>query len=222
MKASRKSIFGLASILSAALLAILSARAAVFSKSSEYVFESPAQVPSCHAALVLGCSQFLSDGRQNLFFKYRIEKAADLYHQGKVNYLIVSGDNSRSDYNEPGDMKAALVKAGVPENAIRCDYAGFSTLDSILRAKDVFGQKRFIVVSQDFHNHRAIFIGRSHGLEVYGLNARSVDRHNSLKTELREELARVKTVLDVWVLGRQSKFLGEPVNIDSPPTTAST
>jgi len=222
MKRIRNPIFILAFLATASLSAILFARIAVQSGSNGHVFNNSSQVPICDTGLVLGCSKTLNNGRTNLFFKYRIQKAAELFHSGKVSQLIVSGDNSRSGYNEPAEMKASLVQAGIPENRIYCDYAGFSTLDSILRAKKIFGQNRLIVVSQDFHNRRAVFIGRNHGMEVFGLNANSVDKYNSIKTELREELARVKTVIDVWILDRKPKFLGEKIELSTNRNLRST
>ena len=194
---------------------ILLAESVISQQSSNAMFDEVERVPEREAALVLGCSQYLSDGRANLFFKYRIEKAHELYAAGKVRFLIVSGDNHRSDYDEPTDMKQALVRLGVPEERIFCDYAGFSTLDSVVRAKEIFGQERLIVVSQAFHNRRAIFIGRSKGMALLGVNARDVSAYFGLKTRLREQLAKVKTVLDVWLLGREPRFLGPKIELAS-------
>jgi SanA protein len=152
---------------------------------------------------------------KNLFFHNRIEAAVDVFNAGKAHTILVSGDNHVAHYNEPQDMKNALVEHGIPEARIVCDYAGFSTLDSVVRAKEIFGQNTLIVISQEFHNRRAIFIGKQRGLELVGYNAREVNALNSCKTKLREELARVKTLLDIWVLDRQPKFLGDPILISS-------
>ena len=167
----------------------------------------------CKTGLVLGCSKYTPNGRLNLYFRYRVQKAVELFKAGKVQYLIVSGDNHKNTYDEPTDMKNALVELGVPENQIYCDYAGFSTLDSVVRADKIFGQKELIVVSQDFHNQRAVFIGRTKGMELYGLNAKSVYVTYSRMTLVREALARVKTLLDVSILQRKPRFLGEPVQV---------
>jgi SanA protein len=117
-------------------------------------------------------------------------------------------------YDEPADMKNALVDLGVPAEKIFCDYAGFRTLDSVVRAKHIFGQDRVTVVSQRFHNQRAIYIARHRGLDAIGFDAPEVVFRHSFRTKLREQFARVKTVLDVW-FGKQPKFLGEPVNIET-------
>lgn len=170
-------------------------------------------VPHAGVAVVLGCSERLADGRPNRFFRLRIEAAAELYRQGRVKGLIVSGDNRRKDYDEPGAMREALVAAGVPRDRIWCDYAGLRTLDSVLRAHRIFGQDEFIVVSQRFHNERAVFLGRRLGLKVHGFNAADVPVAAAPTTYLREVLARVKAVLDVTVLGTQPRHGGPPVEI---------
>jgi len=179
-------------------------------------FDNVEEVPHHKAALVLGCSKILANGRPNLYFRYRIEAAAALYRAGKIDYLIVSGDNRFHGYDEPTDMRDALVQAGVPAGRIYRDYAGFSTLDSVLRAREIFGQESLVIVSQRFHNERAIFIARGHGIDAVGLNATDVARLGGLRTKAREYLARCKTVLDVWVLGSEPKFLGPPVELGGP------
>lgn len=193
------------------VVALLSARVIVDRAARPYVYQDLGAVPACRAGLVLGCARRLSDGRSNLFFAYRMRGAAELFHAGKVSRLIVSGDNHVSSYDEPTDMKRALIEQGVPADHIVCDYAGFSTLDSIVRARDVFGLQELVVISQSFHTRRAVFIARSKGMRAYGYNVQDVGRRDSLKTKLREEFARVKTVLDVWLLNRQPKFLGERI-----------
>lgn len=142
-----------------------------------------------------------------------MEAAAALFKAGKVKALIVSGDNGSHDYDEPTEMKRVLVQMGVPDAKIVCDYAGFRTLDSIVRAQEVFGQPRFIIVSQRFHNERAVYLAKALGVEAWGLNAEDVPVALSLKTFLREKLACVKAVLDVNVLNTQPRFLGEKVAV---------
>lgn len=170
-------------------------------------------VPETRVAVVLGCAERLADGRPNRFFRHRIEAAAELYRQGRVRGLIVSGDNRRKDYDEPGAMREALAAAGVPRDRIWCDYAGLRTLDSVFRARRIFGQDEFIVVSQRFHNERAVFLGRRLGLKVHGFNAADVPVAAAPTTYLREALARVKAVLDATVLGTQPRHGGPPVEI---------
>lgn len=176
-------------------------------------FEDVTSVPEAPVAVVLGTSARLADGRTNLFFLPRMEAAAALFKAGKVKALIVSGDNGTHGYDEPTEMKRVLAQMGVPEAQIVCDYAGFRTLDSMVRAQAVFGQQRLIVVSQRFHNARAIYLARAFGIEAHGLNATDVPVTQSVKTFLREKLACVKAVLDVNVLGTQPKFLGAKVAV---------
>jgi len=176
-------------------------------------YDDVRQVPVMQVALVLGCSPKIA-GRSNLFYQYRMEAAAALFRAGKVKAFIVSGDNGTHQYDEPTAMKESLIAAGVPAKDIYCDYAGFRTLDSVVRAKAIFDQEKFIVISQQFHNERAIFLARQHDLEVVGFNARDVSRTFGLMTHLREYLARVNAVLDVTLLQTEPKFYGPKVKVD--------
>lgn len=169
-------------------------------------------VPAVHAALVLGTSRKLGDGRENGFYRRRMAAAAALYAHGKCRRLVVSGDNRTASYNEPEDMKADLIALGVPAEAIVCDYAGRRTLDSVVRFKEVFGQESGIVVSQRFHNERAVFIARHRGIALHGFNAEDVDAYNGFRTRVREVGSKAFAVLDV-LFGSQPRFLGERIAI---------
>jgi SanA protein len=183
------------------------------SVSQGKVYNSIEQVPERKIGLVLGCSKYLSNGRKNLYFQQRIDAAKELYFSDKVKFLLVSGDNSTKYYDEPTTMKKDLIALGVPGNKIYCDYAGLSTLDSVVRTKEVFKENQFIVISQGFHVRRAIYLGLAHDIDLIGYAPQGVSGLGSLKTELRECLARGKALLDVKFLNRQPKFLGEPVII---------
>lgn len=165
-------------------------------------------VPKCKVGLVLGCVPMITENRPNLYFRHRIRAATELYFSGKIRYLLVSGDNHRQGYDEPASMKEALIASGVPADRIVCDYAGFRTLDSVVRAREVFGLDRAIVISQRFHNERAIYIGRARGLDLFGYNASDVTGTGGVKTHMRELAARVRTVLDVNLLGTAPHFPG--------------
>jgi len=167
-------------------------------------------IPARRVGLVLGCSRFAGHYR-NLFFDYRVDAAARLFHAGKIEYIVVSGDNHVRGYDEPQDMKDGLVQAGVPAERIYCDYAGFRTLDSVVRVREIFGQRAVTVVSQKFHNERAIFIAQHRGVDAIDFNAREVDAYDSFKTKCREAFARANTLLDLFVLRREPKFLGQRV-----------
>jgi SanA protein len=179
----------------------------------KFVQQDIQALPHTRVAVVPGTAKYLSSGYLNPYFSFRIEAAAELYHSGKVEYLLVSGDNSRVEYNEPEAMRLSLIEAGVPSEAIILDYAGFDTYDSMIRAKEVFGQNEFIVVSQDFQNVRAVFIARSFGIQAWGYNAKEVTYRSGLLTKSRELLARLKAVLEI-LLGVKPTFLGEKILID--------
>lgn len=177
-----------------------------------FVFDTVDSIPPQKAALVLGAARYLGD-RQNLYFTYRIQAAKELYEAGKVKVFVVSGDNSRKDYNEADDMRDALIEVGIPDSIIHCDYAGLRTLDSVVRMKEIFGQDSFIVVSQEFHNERAVFLAQHYGLIVYGYNAKDVGLSRfSYRTKIREVFARVKVFVDI-VTGKGPKYLGDPIKI---------
>ncbi len=176
-------------------------------------FDEIKDVAEAPVAVVLGTSPWAANGRANRFFMPRMKAAASLYKAGKVKALIVSGDNGTEEYDEPTEMKRVLVELGVPEHRVVCDYAGFRTLDSVVRAKEVFGQQRVIFVSQKFHNARAIYLAHAFGIEAWGLDATEVPVSLSVQTFLREKLACVKAMLDVNVLGTGPKFLGEKVMV---------
>ena len=182
---------------------------AVYAVSSGRVFDSASMdaVPRRRAAVVMGCVRTLPNGLNNLYFSRRIDAAAELYKAGKVDCLIVSGDNHIKEYDEASDMKESLAEAGVPADRVVCDYAGFRTLDSVVRAKKVFGLDSFIVVSQKDHVRRAVFTARGFGCNAYGYAAPDVNGRYSIKTTIREQLAKIAAVLDV-ILRRGPKFLG--------------
>jgi SanA protein len=174
------------------------------------IFRATVTVPANDVALVLGTGKFTARGNPNLHFTQRIEAAAELFHSGKVRHLIVSGDNSTKDYDEPTDMRDALVAAGVPTNAITCDYAGFRTLDSVVRAKTVFGLTNFTIVTEEFHCPRAVWIAQQHGLKVVAFAAPDLSARWSARVKMREALARTWCALDLYLLNRQPKFSGPP------------
>ncbi|MGL5892879.1 MAG: SanA/YdcF family protein [Bacteroidia bacterium] len=183
------------------------------SATEKQIYSNVNDVPARNVALVLGASPRTPRGNINLYFRYRMEAAAQLYLAKKVKHIIVSGDNHIVSYDESTAMKQALVSLGVPDSCITLDFAGFRTLDSVVRCRDVFGQSSVIIVSQEFHNQRALFIANSHKLDAVAYNAKDVPANYSLKTRLREYLARVNAVLDVKVINRKPKFGGpaEPI-----------
>lgn len=180
--------------------------------TKDYIYNDTDSIPIRNAALILGTSRYIGN-RPNLYFTYRIQAATELYKKGKVKKLVVSGDNGHDTYNEPQDMRSALMEAGIPDSIIYLDHAGFRTLDSVVRMNKIFGQKSFIIVSQKFHNERAIFLAQHLGYEVYGYNAQDLTLgRSSYRTKIRELFARVKLFIDI-AIGKDPKFLGDPISI---------
>ena len=177
--------------------------------TSEAVYTEIGAVPARKVALVLGTSHRTQNGGPNPYFEKRIQTASDLYHSGKAVHFILSGDNSTQYYNEPLEMKKALVRKGVPESAITLDYAGLRTLDSIVRSKEVFGQDRIIIITQPFHCYRALFISRYYDMDAVAMVAEEPDFDKSRNVRIREYFARTKAVLDLYVLGTGPRFLGQ-------------
>lgn len=163
--------------------------------------------------LVLGTSKTLKNGRLNLYFKYRIEAVIKLYNSNKIEFILISGDNSSENYDEPTDFKQELIKSGIPENIIYLDYAGFRTLDSVIRAKEIFGINNVTIISQKFHNERAVFLAEKNGITAIGYNAKDVKGKNGIKTKVREYFARTKVFIDLF-FGVTPKFLGEKIEIN--------
>ena len=169
--------------------------------SADVIHDSLTDIAPAEAGLVLGTSPQAPGGGSNPYFTFRIDAAAELYKSGKVKYLIVSGNRTNDGrsygYDEPTKMREALIAQGVPASAIYRDYAGFRTLDSILRAHIVFGQDRVIVISQRFHLERALFLAKGHGLLDEGYVAEDVPIRYGVPTKLREAGARVKAFIDM-------------------------
>lgn len=199
-----------------AILLLVTCDQVIKLRSRHYLHDSVAATPLNDVGLVLGTSDRARGGGTNLFFKYRIEAAAALYHAGKVKHLLVSGDNGTLSYNEPRQMRRALMAAGVDSAHITLDFAGFRTLDSVVRAKKVFGQQGYTVISQRFHNERAVYLARFYGIDAIGFNAADPPPRWSMRTWLRERLARVKLFIDLLV-GKKPRFLGDPVPLGPAP-----
>lgn len=171
------------------------------------------EIPYNKVGVVLGTIPKLSNGNDNYYYTCRMKATADLYFAGKISYIIASGDNHIKEYNEPECMRNSLVALGVPDTVIYLDYAGFRTFDSMVRAKKVFGQNSITVISQHWHNQRAIYVARKQGIDIVGFDAKdAIVRKAYIKNHIREMLAKVKAVIDVC-FGKQPHFLGEPVII---------
>lgn len=199
-------------LVPATILVVVHANVVAVWASRGRIFTDPSKLPSAQAGLVFGTTDRIN-GRENLYFRYRIDAAAKVWRAGKVDSIIVSGDNRTVYYNEPERMREALVAHGIPHERITCDYAGLRTLDSVVRAKEIFGASSVLFISQRFQNERAIYLAKANGIEAYGFDARDVETQAAWKTRIREVGARVKMWLDVNFLNTRPKHLGEKVSL---------
>ncbi|OJW84927.1 MAG: protein SanA [Bacteroidetes bacterium 46-16] len=195
------------------VIAIWSVDYWVSRSTSRQIFSDIQAIPKHKVGLLLGTSKYLNGGGINPYYQYRIDAAVLLYNAGKISFILVSGDNRTVNYNEPERMKRDLVARGIPEERIFLDHAGFRTLDSILRCKDVFGENNFTIISQPFHNERALFIANRRGISAIAFNARDVEGQDGVKVMLREKLARIKMVFDL-LLNTQPKYFGPRIIIN--------
>lgn len=180
--------------------------------SADKTFSDMENIPKNKVGLVLGTASRLVKGGVNPYYAHRIRATIDLFKAGKIDFVLVSGDNGSIYYNEPNTIKKDLVKGGIPEERIFLDYAGFRTLDSVVRAKEIFGLDHVTVISQEFHNERAIFLAKHKGLNAIGYNAKDISGNEAIKVHFREYFARVKVFIDL-ILNIQPRFYGEKIEI---------
>jgi SanA protein len=188
----------------------------IVKSTEERVYSDLSKLPDHRVALVLGTSHRSAGGQPNPFFQNRIKTAAHLYELGKIDHFILSGDNSTRFYNEPIEMKKALIEAGVPATAITLDFAGLRTLDSVVRSKAIFGQNKITIITQSFHSYRAIFISNYYDIDAVAMVAEDPDFDRTFKVLIREYLARTKAVLDLYIFKTAPRHLGdkEKININ--------
>ncbi len=181
--------------------------------TKDRIYTQVSALPNYDVALVLGTSKYLVNNRLNIYYKNRINAAITLYKNNKVDAFLLSGDNAHRSYNEPWTMKRDLLKAGIPEKAIHLDYAGFRTLDSVIRSKEVFDADELIIVTQKFHCERALFIANHYDIQAVCLAVPGPKQHLALPVRIREVFARVKAILDLYIFDTQPRFLGpkEPI-----------
>lgn len=199
-------------IVTLLLLLIFGADRLVEFSTSDKVFNSTKEIPYNKVGLLLGTAKKVRGGHINLYYKYRIEAAVELFNAQKIDFIIVSGDNATRYYNEPSTIKKDLINEGIPADKIILDHSGFRTFDSVVRCKEIFGQNSFTIISQQFHNERALYIAKRKGINAVGFNAKEVNLNYGFKTRLRERLARVNMVLDL-IFDTKPKILGEKIEI---------
>lgn len=192
------------------MLVVLGTNLIVAGHAKNLTYYSVEEIPENKVGLLLGTAQYRQGGGENLYFKYRIEAAVKLFNQNKIDFILVSGDNAHLSYNEPRDLKRALIKRGIPAEKIFMDYAGFRTLDSVVRAYKVFGQQAFTIISQKSHNERAIYLARKNGIQAIGYNAEQPS--HGFRLYIRELAAKTVAFFDI-LLKKEPKFLGDPIEI---------
>lgn len=199
-------------ILCLPLVALVSCNFIINSFAEGKTYSSVSKIPKNKVGLILGTSKKIKGGQPNPYYSNRITATVQLFNAGKIDFVLVSGDNGSIYYNEPTTMKKDLISAGIPGDRIFLDYAGFRTLDSVFRAKEVFGLKEVTIISQKFHNERAIYLAEKKGLNAIGYNAKDISLEAGLKVQFREYFARVKVFMDL-ALKTQPRFYGEKIII---------
>lgn len=169
--------------------------------AASLIYYEAETIPFRKTALVLGTARFTSPGKTNRYFQYRMDAAAQLFIQKKSEVFIASGaEKFYEDIPEADEMKSALINLGIPAESIITDHAGYRTWDSLWRCRGSFGCHTITVVSQKFHVERAIFAGHKQGLNIIGLAAKRVGGRLATRMFIRECLARVKCVMDCYLL----------------------
>ena len=204
--------YGMLALIPVCLITVFICNYIIDKTAKGKLFTDAKTIPYNRVGLLLGTSKTLANGYPNLYYTYRIDAAARLLKEGKIKYLVISGDNGRKEYSEPEDMRADLMAAGIDSSVIFLDYAGFRTFDSVVRLKEIFSQDSVTIISQQFHNERALYMARKEGINAVPFNAMDVSAKYGFRVQLREKLARVKVFVDYW-FGTKPKFLGEKVII---------
>lgn len=204
------------------VIVLLTCNNVVVNYARHKVFDGIDSIQPVEVGLLLGTTpQTRIDGGKNMFFRYRIDATEELYKAGKIKFILISGDeNSLGGINEPECMKDSLLARGIPDNVIFLDGKGFRTLDSVIRMSKVFGAKEFTIISQRFHNERALYLAEHLGLgldvdKLQAYNAKDPRSSMSMMTYVREYFARIKMFFDIWT-DKQPLNLedGEPLEID--------
>lgn len=218
MKFNRKKmiwiIFG---VIIAIIIVIITCYMIVECKASGKTYDMVADVPHREVGLLLGTSPRTPENAPNYYFINRITATAELYKAGKIDKVIASGGDYSSrpggGYDELVAMRDSLIDHGIPDSVIILDYDGTRTLNSIVKAKEVYGEECVTLISQKYHNERAIYLASQQGIDAIGYNAKpSHIISKRIKNEGREFLARVKLFVDV-ILGEKPKFNNCPHNI---------
>lgn len=183
-------------LIAAGLVVVAGCELAVYNASKGRVYSDVDEIPHREVGLLLGTNPKGRRGGINMFYNHRIDAAVSLYEAGKVDRFIISGAKTGPDYDEPQAMREALVARGVPDSILVLDGEGFHTIESIMRAKEVFGVDSLTIVSQEFHNRRSLYMAKRNGLDAIAYNAANTTILRwRIIMFLRERASRVKAVL---------------------------
>ncbi|PWC18684.1 outer membrane permeability protein SanA [Brenneria roseae subsp. roseae] len=180
-------------------------------KTAPFIYDELQELPQRQVGVVLGTAKYYRTGVINQYYLFRIQGALNAYNSGKISYLLLSGDNALQSYNEPMTMRRDIISAGVPPADIVLDYAGFRTLDSIVRTRKVFDTNDFTIITQRFHCERALFIALHLGIQAQCYAVPSPK--NMMTVRLREFGARLGALFDLYILKREPRFLGPQIPI---------
>ncbi|SDO08000.1 SanA/YdcF family protein [Vreelandella arcis] len=209
-----RTLMSLGALLLLATLLFVGANLWVLGRTAPFIYAPVSQCVPAEVGVVFGTSNWTRSGMRNPHFHARMRTAARLIDQQKVQHLLLSGDNRTQAYNEPRAMWRDLSRRGVAAEQLTMDFAGFSTYDTLVRARDVFQLDEAVLITQNWHLPRAIFIGQALGMQVTGCVAQERDGAGSWQVRLREWAARVATLGDLYIWGREPYFLGpaEPIH----------
>ena len=193
------------------LILLIIANVVVFYQSKNYIYSEVSEVPTCYTAIVLG-AKVNANGVPSDYLQDRLDLAVELYRDNKITRFLLSGDHGQTSYDEVNNMKAYLLDQGINSADIFLDHAGFDTYNTMVRASKIFQVKDAIIVTQEFHLPRAVFIARSKGIEAYGIKADKRE-YRAMKTlKIREALAKVKAFAEV-VINKNPRYLGNQIPI---------
>lgn len=198
-------------ITGALIIALINIYVISFSKSRILTMDQAAEIQDVDCILVLGCG--IIDNRPGLMLKDRLDKGIELYNQNSAPKLLMSGDHGQNGHDEVSVMKRYAINNGVSSSDIFMDHAGFSTYESMYRAKEIFRAQKVIIVTQRYHMHRAIYIAQALGLEAYGVAAEDITYYGQALRDIREILARTKDFF-TSAIKPEPTFLGEPISLE--------
>ena len=193
----RKALWGTAAVLTACIASVVTCNVMVLQAAKGKMYDRVEDVPYRRVALLLGTSPIGRNGRPNQFFLRRIDATVKLWKARKFDRLFISGGNFERGYNEPEEMKAKLVQKGLPPGIITLDGNGFRTIHSMENAKRMVGSGPYLIISQRFHNERALYLAKKTGLDAIAFNADNTSSKRwRIQMRIREALARVKAVFE--------------------------